>query len=68
MNILKTIHQNYTYAEIVERMKLQTGRTYSANYIGNVARGSARISDGLKLNLMLTFPDFFSNGTNKNVS
>lgn len=55
---LKEVTQ-LSYGQIAQRIRESTGRKYSRVYLGNVARGAVRISDGLRYNLLMTFPDFY---------
>ena len=59
MNIVSDLNQQYTYAEIAERIRQKTGRGYHKNYLSNVSNGLKPVSDSLRYNLMQTFPDFF---------
>lgn len=51
--------QRLTYQEIADRIAAASGRRYSPHHLGNVARGTVPISDGLRYNLLLAFPDLF---------
>lgn len=59
MNLLKRLKQQYTYAEIAEAIRLRTGRKYNRHHLTNVANGFRAMSDGLRFNLMQTYPDIF---------
>lgn len=59
MNIVRELSQAHSYAEIAQRIKVTTGRHYSAGHIGNVARGFRAVSDSLRYNLMQAYPEFF---------
>jgi hypothetical protein len=59
MNLVVQLSQKYSYPQIVERIRATTGRRYSVGHIGNVARGSQRMSDSLEYNLLRAFPEFF---------
>lgn len=50
--------KHLTYEEIAGQIKERTGRTYSPAYLGNVYRGVVPLSDSLRLNLHVAFPDF----------
>jgi hypothetical protein len=57
MNIVREIHKKYSYSDISRRIFEATGRTYSPDHLGNVARGSKALSDKLLYNLLRAFPE-----------
>lgn len=61
MNPLATFkyETRYTYAEIADEIARKTGRVYQPAYLGNVARGNSPLSDGLRMNLWMTYGDIF---------
>jgi hypothetical protein len=59
MNDLKMLkdERRMTYDDISKAIKDRTGRHYSPDYLGNVARGEVALSDGLRLHLFAAFRD-----------
>ena len=66
MNTLAELKQQkgLTYAALADTIRRKTGRSYSPDYLCNVARDAATLSDSLRWNLAIAFPDFYlSSGT-----
>lgn len=61
-NILKRHKEQFglSYRQIAEDIRKTTGREYSYRYLGNVARGTVPVTDGLMYNLTRTYPNFFA--------